>query len=531
MHRSNRVKILAALLGSALVWGCGSDSGEGLAPVQPDVPPAPVTAFVADYEDSRHASSVRGAASALCSRCHSDEGYRETVEQTLNLDAADFADFFAGQPAPAVASPIQCRTCHDTQTFDLRAQETQVVEGAEQVVLYSREFNLCTSCHQVFLAATFDGLSGTFSYEIDNARVTYVANGHPTPTALIEDTHFANPAAVTPIAGYNINAAAKNACTQCHDPHGATKFAQVDAQAFAEEWAVSGHADYQGEAFASNITSAVCFKCHSGPQFARFVRGTPAAGLDPSGGPQVVACIACHDLTARDQADNFALGALRPVDEVTFPSGAVVSLGPESNLCMECHQGRSSTPTVDARIAAGNLSFSNIHYYAAAATMFGSEVQGGYEYPGRTYAGRNTFLIHTLVGVPELTTCTGCHMGDQAEHTFAVPLDRCTSCHAGASFPELDVQPRFNFERINALKNQLLEVLEASGVTRVLDGEGNHIFPYFENINTASQLKAAYNWQVADKEPCGYIHNGFYIRQLLFDSIVDMGATPVFPAP
>jgi hypothetical protein len=36
---------------------------------------------------------------------------------------------------------------------------------------------------------------------------------------------------------------------------------------------------------------------------------------------------------------------------------------------------------------------------------------------------------------------------------------------------------------------------------------------------------------VADKEPCGYIHNPDYVRQLLYDSIVDMGGTPVVTAP
>jgi hypothetical protein len=67
--------------------------------------------------------------------------------------------------------------------------------------------------------------------------------------------------------------------------------------------------------------------------------------------------------------------------------------------------------------------------------------------------------------------------------------------------------------------------LTASGVV-ALDG-----FPYFQNITIEQQLKAAYNWQVADKEPCGYIHNGIYIRQLLFDSTVDMGGTPAVVRP
>ena len=68
-------------------------------------------------------------------------------------------------------------------------------------------------------------------------------------------------------------------------------------------------------------------------------------------------------------------------------------------------------------------------------------------------------------------------------------------------------------------------MLEGTGVV-FLSG-----YPYFSNITTVAQLRAAYNWQVADKEPCGYIHNGDYIQQLLYDSIVDMGGTPTVTAP
>lgn len=472
--------------------------------------------ILANYQDSPHATSVLAPAVALCSRCHSDEGYRQFSGPTAGLDAADFIAFFTGVTAPPAPTAVQCRTCHDPHSGELRADATLDAEQRQQ---YSPEFNLCTSCHLVFLTATPDAAGGTFSYEIDTTRTTYLAAGHPLP-AMIEDTHFANPGAG--IVGYNINAAAANACTACHDAHGTAVFTQAEAQALAEAWSTSGHADYQGEPFGPEITQAACLKCHSGPQYARFVQGVAPANLDTSGGAQVVSCVACHDLNARDNAGVFALGALRPVESVTFPSGASVSLDGPSNLCMECHQGRSSTPTVDARIAAGNLSFSNIHYFAAAATLFGTEVQGGYEYAGRTYRGRNTFAAHALLGAPELTTCAGCHLrGDEIDHTFIPDLAVCVSCHTGASFETLDGSPIINAAAIQQLKDQLLGLLTASGVVAV-DG-----FPYFDNITTAQQLRAAYNWQVADKEPCGYIHNGGYIRQLLFDSVSDMGGTPV----
>ncbi|MBE0597426.1 MAG: hypothetical protein IH614_09165 [Desulfuromonadales bacterium] len=479
-----------------------------------------------NYQDSRHASSVRGGpTNALCARCHSDEGYRQQFAATATLDATELPAFFAGVTAPAVRSPVQCRTCHDSHSGELRTAAT--VDAGTAGVVFSQEFNLCTSCHQVFLTATPDAASGKFTYLLDPAKSHFLASGgHPNAGAasiVIDDTHFANQGGT--IAGYNIDAAAANACTACHDPHGATKFAQPGVQLIAEDWATSGHGDYQGEPFAHTFTDPACLKCHSGPQYARSVQGVAAASLDLSGGGQVVSCVACHDLTARDSGGSFALGALRPVDAVTFPSGATVSLGGPSNVCMECHQGRSSTPTVNARIAAGNLGFSNIHYYAAAATLFGTEVQGGYQYAGQSYRGRNGFADHAALGLPQLTTCAGCHVGSAADHSFMVPVGQCVGCHPGSSFETLAGSPSINFNVIGTLKGQLLDLLQASGVVQ-LDG-----FPYFSNITTAAQLRAAYNWQVADKEPCGYIHNGIYIRQLLYDSIADLGGVPAFPRP
>jgi hypothetical protein len=44
-------------------------------------------------------------------------------------------------------------------------------------------------------------------------------------------------------------------------------------------------------------------------------------------------------------------------------------------------------------------------------------------------------------------------------------------------------------------------------------------------------LTAAYNYNVGAKDPAGYVHNGDYIKQLLYDSIVAMGGTPSVSRP
>jgi hypothetical protein len=61
--------------------------------------------------------------------------------------------------------------------------------------------------------------------------------------------------------------------------------------------------------------------------------------------------------------------------------------------------------------------------------------------------------------------------------------------------------------------------LNENGVVDANEAVSTNRFNVFDN----TLLKAAYNYQVVQKEPCGYIHNAKYHLQLLFDSIADLG--------
>jgi hypothetical protein len=239
-----------------------------------------------------------------------------------------------------------------------------------------------------------------------------------------------------------------------------------------------------------------------------------------------------------------------------------------SNMCLVCHQGRASKVQVDAATPNGlhdpdydSYDFINIHYYAAAATLFGSDVQAGYEYDGNTYRGQNPFVgAHTDDGTGlNLVDCVGCHMNSSlgrdppntnstAKHTFLPAVEDCNECHSGNTFP--DIAPDNNFIVIESLKSELLEAIQAYATTGALPIDSpiyydNDSYPYwFSGDETAeppptpsfatryrdfdfNMLTAAYNYVVATKDPAGYIHNGLYIKQLLFDSICLMGGDPI----
>ncbi|MFQ5857862.1 MAG: hypothetical protein ACE5LU_19840 [Anaerolineae bacterium] len=328
---------------------------------------------------------------------------------------------------------------------------------------------------------------------------------------------------------------------------------------FEAAWAGSGHNNTEAEAFHHwdeddpAVVSSSCAKCHSTPGYLDFLGldGTAAGTVDnaaPIG--TTVTCVACHN------------EATASMTSVVFPSGAeVTGLGDESR-CMQCHQGRESTVSVNEAIAeAGvdedtvseDLGFRNIHYFAAAATQFGGLAMGGYQYEGKSYDAKFTH-------VEGIDTCIDCH--DQ--HTLEIKVETCTGCHEGVASADdfKDVRMKGTkkdydgdgdksegvYYEIEGLQELLYQAIQAyasdAGTPVVYD---SHSYPYFfvdtnangegdeDEINygnkynawTGRLLKAAYNYQVSIKDPGAFAHGGKYIIQLLYDSIENLDASLV----
>lgn len=324
-----------------------------------------------------------------------------------------------------------------------------------------------------------------------------------------------------------------------------------------------GHFDGSAEAWRhwdeDEEVQASCARCHSSTGLAKYV--VSGTNEEPEPIANGMLCTTCHT----------GPPSLLQLPEVTFPSGDIVSMGDSSNLCMACHQGRASKKSVDSKISSGsgNYSFTNIHYFPTAAVLFGSEVHGGYEYSGKTYAGRQMYPNHD----DRFVTCVQCHMGTKGVspntgHNVQKPDQAdCVDCHGqDVSQPNPGADPsKFKFSGIRpagipdydgdgdtseAMKYEIIgleNVLYAQmqlrskqiGAPLVYD---SHSYPYFfkdTNGNgvvdpgeaiypnaykfNAKLLKAAYNYQMSKKEPHGYIHNARYVAQLLVDSIGDLG--------
>ena len=354
------------------------------------------------------------------------------------------------------------------------------------------------------------------------------------------------------------------ACPECPAPEPCPE-AVVDTVPFEEAWVSSPHADAEAEAFVHwneddpAEVPANCAKCHSTPGMLDFLGADgSAAGTVDAAAPigTVVECQACHN------------DATLVKTSVVFPSGAeITGLGGEA-ICMECHQGRASKVSVDAKLeelgltedldtVSADLGFINIHYYPAAATLYGTQAMGGYEYDGMMYDGK---FRH----VEGIETCVGCH--DQ--HSLEVRLETCQQCHDGATSVEELRNVRmqgsladydgdgdtsegiaFEMEGLQALLLQAIQAYatEVAGTPIAyspdaypyffIDGDGDGLVGEAEANSdnsykswTGRLEKAAYNYQMSVKDPGKFAHNAKYVIQLMYDSIEDLNsvlATPV----
>ena len=166
--------------------------------------------------------------------------------------------------------------------------------------------------------------------------------------------------------------------TKLATPVDLSKAARIDAGHFAGSEEAFRHWDVDGE------VPGTCAKCHSATGLPTFLKEGVSVSAHTANG---LNCATCHD--------DLSAFTRYQTDSVKFPSGETVTFGEgnDANLCLNCHQGRESTVSMNNAIKANGatddevsdkLAFRNPHYFAAGATLFGTEVKGAYEYLGRS---------------------------------------------------------------------------------------------------------------------------------------------------
>lgn len=300
------------------------------------------------------------------------------------------------------------------------------------------------------------------------------------------------------------------------------------------------HWDEEGEVPGS------CARCHSATGLRTYIQEGVNVAAEIANG---FMCVTCHN--EEEWPARYA------VNEVTFPSGATLTFGEgkESNLCIVCHQGRSSTPTVNralgdkpADTVDDTIRFSNIHYFAAGATIFGNDAQGAYVFDGKEYVGPHPHVAQAGF------ECKSCH----DVHALDVKVETCAGCHGGSSDPTDPDTYRIDAtdwdgdgDTTEGVKSEIASFGERlyAGLQAYAKDKGtplvydSHSYPYFfvdadengepdanaegglvgYNAWTPNSLKSAYNYQYWQKDPGNFAHNAKFMLQILYDSIENVG--------
>ena len=317
------------------------------------------------------------------------------------------------------------------------------------------------------------------------------------------------------------------------------------------KWETAGHADTASRSFTNwdendppEVPTA-CAKCHSMYGYLDFLGadGSPAGQVDaPAHAGSLVYCRTCHNQPAHEMT------------QVTFPSEMTITEATWAANCMQCHQGREASESVEVALTGlepdtvhEELGFINVHYTIAAATLLGGDAQVGYQYAGKDYVGR-------FEHVEDFETCIDCHDA----HSTSINPNECSPCHLNVvdradlrEIRESEIDYDGNANVDEPIRDEI-RVFHEALYAAIQDYAANVIgqpivygmrSPFFFNdVNgngtadpdeltrdnqyaswTPRLLRAAYNYHYVHQDPGAYAHNADYIFQLLYDSMEDLG--------
>jgi hypothetical protein len=220
------------------------------------------------------------------------------------------------------------------------------------------------------------------------------------------------------------------------------------------------------------------------------------------------------------------------------------------------------TTVADAQLASSN-SFTNSHYFGAAATLMGAEAYGWYQYPRTNsgdaaryavYADRNWHGVsaakcsschnpHTLEIIVNETTCGRCHFTeDGAPVANMIELEEVRQYGFQGDIDGNGMDESLKAE-VEGLADKLYEAVQAysANVAGLALCYNPGAYPYvWTDANadgicgntgdgnftkfTPRLLRAMYNLNLYKHEPGTWAHNPRYAIEVLYDGVIDLNA-------
>jgi hypothetical protein len=362
-----------------------------------------------------------------------------------------------------------------------------------------------------------------------------------------------------------VNKKDSHSCAGCHNPHSADltinrEYAQsAHGNALDDPWT---HYDWK------NSSRQACQQCHTSTGFKNFdnslINGTVynaanndfsylAGNTDGStvlnDQNETLYCWACHTDYVGDLRKPPAITPLyklmsgATISTITFPDES------GSNVCLACHSGRSSGANIQASTSNfSNTSFTNSHFLAAGGIMFRAV---GYNFPGRDYTDV-PYYKHSQIGLPSAGSavdaatgtngsCVGCHMHSETESHLLMPVTKdgdtitaitsnaCAVCHTGNDNPmtvSVINNEREGFEAAMQALNDQLKLkgfcfVGSSTPTTTASGCATKVSNWTNGVpaNGKPNMGAAFNYYLLENEQAAYVHNRYYAKRLIYDSI------------
>ena len=257
-------------------------------------------------------------------------------------------------------------------------------------------------------------------------------------------------------------------CKMCH----MQEYREWSKTAHAEDFSSVGEGDSARDLYT--YAGGRCLACH-------VVGYGEEGGYDPEK-PHTeqeellrIQCESCHG----PGAEHVASGGRKPT---------VVAVPDSRATCNACHTTSFKAMPV---AAVGDKDVARGPHHPQSLMLNGV---GGYEYAGKRYPKSP----HAWVVADQ---CVTCHMNPEEPHSLEADLDSCRICHG------------FSLEDFNVAGAQT----EIEELLHELEG-------YLENAadqESIEYLRANYNFHLVEADASHGVHNFFYARQLLMDSIAN----------